>query len=880
MNYELFIDIVTITLNLIGLMICLFRYFEYSHRTLTFAVAFYLGMLLSDYYWGVYTLVMGDAPVISSLLAYLGWNLAFAFLTFTQLSLRKEKGIRYLRPIVFLPVPLHLAQLILYLSFGGILNNIWMCFWTTVSACLALEEILYYRKNKNQGAKFPYANTAILIYIIMEYGSWTASCFDYPSEVVNPYGYCNTVAILCYVLIASGLFTEYRDEVQAQGENHNTRLMKIFKPLYIVVVIVSCCGGALLAMWMRDTLAVTVKETGNTDPYSVIAVMLFVVSAVIVSFTFTIILIVGTEQKTYESEELQSAKYVAEQANTAKSEFLANMSHEIRTPINAVLGMNEIIFRESLQARDDLPDDRDETRSIFEDICNLAGNIDNAGKSLLSIINDILDFSKIEAGKLEIVEGEYRLSSVLNDVCNMISFRAESKGLKYEVRVDPGIPDLLYGDEIRIRQIITNLLTNAVKYTDEGMVTMTVAEKEDKTRPSHVLLEVAVEDTGIGIREEDQDKLFEKFERMDLSKNRTIEGTGLGLAITGSLLKMMHGSVKVESVYGEGSTFTVMIPQRFVNEEPIGDFRERFEQSIRDRKAETESFRAEDARILVVDDTKMNLTVVKGLLKDTKIGIDTASSGGEAIIMAMANPYDLILMDQLMPGMDGTTTMRRIKEEPDGLNAQTPCICLTADAVSGAREKYISQGFDDYLSKPIDSHELEALLAAHLPIDKIHFIDVSGPEAETAPREPEDVLEFEPDQAGTDTSRPAGETFDPKLIDRSVGLKYCSGDEEFYRELLTEYLKESENRRAAIEQYYRDRDWKNYEVSVHSLKSTSRMIGAADLSEEAAAQEKAAREDDTERIDQGYERMLSLYREATEMIKRDFEKQAGAERSA
>lgn len=425
-------------------------------------------------------------------------------------------------------------------------------------------------------------------------------------------------------------------------------------------------------------------------------------------------------QQAVESDRLREKMRAAEMANAAKSEFLANMSHEIRTPINAILGMNEIVLRESLQARDLPAGEQGDTRAVFGDICRYAGDIDSAGNSLLGIINDILDFSKIEAGKIEIFSAPYKLSSVLNDVSNMILFRARSKELDFQVEVDETIPDTLNGDEIRVRQIITNILTNAVKYTERGSVRLIVSAASGERCVGEKLgLVVCVRDTGIGIREEDIAKLFAKFERVDLERNSSVEGTGLGLAITKNLLDLMGGTIEVKSIYGVGSAFTITIPQTVVSVEPVGNFREKFEQSVLAAKAKKDSFRAPDARILIVDDTRMNLTVAAGLLKNTGIGIDTAGGGEEAIKLAQSVPYDLILMDQRMPIMDGTEAMRCIRAQEDGANRTTPMICLTADAVSGARERYLAQGFTDYLTKPIDSAALEKMLVKYLPAEKV-----------------------------------------------------------------------------------------------------------------------------------------------------------------
>ncbi len=418
-------------------------------------------------------------------------------------------------------------------------------------------------------------------------------------------------------------------------------------------------------------------------------------------------------------DELKRQKEIADEANKAKSQFLANMSHEIRTPINAVLGFNEMIAEECRGSLDGGEDA--DPAGAFENIGIYSRNIQSAGNNLLSIINDILDFSKIEAGKLDMVYAPYSLGSLLNDVSNMVFFRAGEKGLDFTVDADPDIPNELLGDKARVRQVLTNLLVNAVKYTDKGSVRLTVRCKADKGREEGRVLRLIMEvkDTGIGMHPEDIDKLFTKFQRLDLAHNSTVEGTGLGLAISSQLMKMMGGTIRVESEYGKGSEFIMELPQKIVSAERLGDFKDRFENNVINVKPGGKSFKAPEARILIVDDTRINLTVAKGLLKHTKIQIDTAGSGSEAIELARAKSYDLILMDQRMPGMEGTEAMKAIKEEKDSLNPETPVICLTADAIIGAKERYMAEGFTDYLAKPINSRELVKTLRKYLPPDKI-----------------------------------------------------------------------------------------------------------------------------------------------------------------
>ncbi|MBR3458065.1 MAG: response regulator, partial [Selenomonadaceae bacterium] len=401
------------------------------------------------------------------------------------------------------------------------------------------------------------------------------------------------------------------------------------------------------------------------------------------------------------AQDLREMAIKAENANVAKSQFLSNMSHEIRTPINAILGMDEMILREC------------KDKAILE----YAENIRMAGNNLLGLVNDILDFSKIEAGKMDIIPVEYALSSMLNDLVNMSQNRAEKKGLRFIMQVPNDIPGLLFGDEIRIKQAITNILTNAVKYTEKGSVLLSI--EYEKLDEESILLKVSVQDTGIGIRKADIQKLFNAFERIEEERNRAIEGTGLGMNITQSLLKLMGSHLEISSVYGEGSTFSFAVVQKVVNWDPMGNFEDAYHQMLKKRTEYKESFMAPSARILVVDDTPMNITVVKGLLKQTRVQIDTAESGYECLNMARKKHYDIIFLDHRMPGIDGIETLERMRSLPGSLNQDTPVISLTANAVSGARSMYIEAGFQDYLTKPIHSAQLESLMMKYLPPEKL-----------------------------------------------------------------------------------------------------------------------------------------------------------------
>ncbi|MCR4691936.1 MAG: response regulator [Lachnospiraceae bacterium] len=864
---ELVLNVYALIVNVLGLMICMFFHMQNPKRDYEYAIMALLCNLLSNYYWGAYSLLMGSDPNVSSFLAYFGWNLCYIPLLLIIWNRRKNEK-RFFSFWSLIPIPINIAQFCLYLQFGGLFNNLWECILCTLVACHSLNALIYYRKNRKNGILVSHEIRVVFYYIVIEYVMWTSSCFDWPNDWLYPYNYACILMGLTFLILPfavvkdCGGFSSIRSKKQSPQISN---LLRILRPLYVFLVLFFCVGGYIMAIWMKNILTKSMIQSEEADPYKIIAVMLFVFSIVLMIFSVSIIMVIRYALKNAEMEELQKAKEDADHSNAAKSDFLANMSHEIRTPINAILGMNEMILRESLKSRDVPPKEENATRKVFSDICNFAGNIESAGSNLLSIINDILDFSKIEAGKLKIIEQNYKLSSVLNDICNTIIYKAREKELYFEVDVDPTLPDELFGDEVRLRQILINLLSNAVKYTKKGSVYFKVSgdHGSQPKEGANITLTVSVKDTGIGIRKEDQEKLFSKFERMDLKNNSTIEGTGLGLAITKSLITMMKGQISVSSVYGKGSEFVVNLPQKIVSLESLGDFKEKFEQNMLHRKAYKESFQAPDAAILVVDDTHMNLIVVKGLLKDTRIRIDTADNGGRAIEMAAFGKYDIILMDQRMPEMTGTEAMSRILEDPYGPNRYTPFICLTADAVSGAKERYISKGFTDYLTKPIDSADLEAMLLKYLPKEKIQTVStVSDPEEETRDAETSEKKSLtKPNDNDKiyDTLSSAG-------IDTATGLGYCQNDDALYLSVLGEYLGSAGEKDEKLELYYADQNWQQYSVIVHSLKSTSKMIGATDLFEMAARLEKASDAADAELLAKEHGPMMDRYRQLVSSI--------------
>lgn len=413
------------------------------------------------------------------------------------------------------------------------------------------------------------------------------------------------------------------------------------------------------------------------------------------------------------NEEAEKAKADAIAAANAKSVFLANMSHEIRTPINAILGMDTMILRECND----------------NEILEYAGNIQSASQTLLSLINDILDFSKIETGKLELVAGDYALSSLINDVYHMLISKAKEKGLALNVESDKNLPAKLYGDEVRIRQIIVNILNNAIKYTQKGSVTLTVEmsdmklsdmpdhsndSKSENITDKNTIITFRIADTGIGIKKENISHLFDSFSRFDEEKNKYLEGTGLGLAITKQLVDLMNGEIVVTSEYGKGSVFTVSIPQKIISDLKIGDISEKYNEPSNKKKKKS-TFTAPDANVLVVDDVKMNINVFKALLKRTEINVDSAMSGSEALDMIKEKKYDIIFLDHMMPDMDGIETYQNMKMLEDNPNKDTTVVMLTANAIMGAKEEYLGIGFSDYLSKPVQAPKLEAMILKYLP---------------------------------------------------------------------------------------------------------------------------------------------------------------------
>jgi signal transduction histidine kinase/HPt (histidine-containing phosphotransfer) domain-containing protein/AmiR/NasT family two-component response regulator len=499
----------------------------------------------------------------------------------------------------------------------------------------------------------------------------------------------------------------------------------------------------------------------------------------------------------YRKKALQS-----DNANRAKSQFLSTMSHEIRTPMNAIIGISELVLREDMGPK----------------IRDYLTRIKQAGVSLLSIINDILDFSKIEAGKLEVQPAPYALSSLLNDAATIISVRLYEKPIKFKINADSSLPGTLYGDEIRIRQVLLNILSNAVKYTKEGRIEFNVSGEARDIE--NITLKFEVSDTGIGIKEEDLENIFGNFVRFDAEKNRDVEGSGLGLAITYSLCRIMGGSVSVSSVYGKGSTFTVLLPQKIIDPEPLSANIAAYEDYNTGQTNSPVQFTAPDARLMIVDDISSNLLVAEGLLAPYKMIVDCCTGGAEAIGLAQKNYYDLIFMDHLMPGMDGIEATAKIRETT--INPSAPIVALTANAVAGMKEMFLKNGFNDYLSKPIEISKLDEIVKTWIPREK----QIKTTDAVTR-------AEFEGD-AGL--SIPG--------LDITMGINMTGGTIEGYRRVLASFCKDAAERLLKLAAVPAEGDLSAFVIHVHALKSAAATIGAPALSGEAAELEAAGKSGD------------------------------------
>ncbi len=527
------------------------------------------------------------------------------------------------------------------------------------------------------------------------------------------------------------------------------------------------------------------------------------------------------------AEQLEKEKERADTANEAKTNFLANMSHEIRTPITAVLGMNELILRESKE----------------QNIRQYAKDVEGAAKSLLSIINDILDITKIEKGKLSVITAEYHFATVMKEVTNMISFKAKVKGLAFDVMIDDAIPQKLMGDDIRLRQILVNLLNNAVKYTNEGTVTLAINKIPCET-DNMVKLLFCVKDTGIGIKEEDLQKLCKPFERIEEKRNRNIEGTGLGMSITKQLLGLLGSELKVLSVYGEGSQFSFELCQEIVDANPIGKLEELNKEET---KQYQHSFEAPDARILMVDDNELNRKVFIGLMRPSQIKIDEAENGKVALEKMKQETYDIIFLDHMMPELDGIETFRIMKEMIDYPSKNAKVVILTANAIVGAKEKYLAEGFDAFLEKPIEPFKLESMIKTLLD-QKLIWKPTEGEEDSN-----NEMIEL-PAVEGLDWQYAKVHFPDEQMLLETV---------KFFVETIEYDAKEVEDLLAHVED---SAGMKAYRTKVHSMKNSAATIGIVPLAGMAKVLEDAARNENPEVVKTMTPIFLECWRSYTDKL--------------
>ena len=528
----------------------------------------------------------------------------------------------------------------------------------------------------------------------------------------------------------------------------------------------------------------------------------------IVGYSALLIDITSTHEYT---KKLISMRKQAEKANQAKSIFLANISHEIRTPLNAVLGMTELILN----------------KNINEEVRDDALSIKSAGNTLLKLIDDILDLSKIESGKLMIHESKYQLMDVLNDVIRMTNVKLKDKPVSLHTNISKDIPLNVYGDETRIRQILLNILYNATKFTNHGEITFTVNSTYEK---NHVNLEFIIKDTGCGIDKEDISKIFKSFERSKNAITNGVEGTGLGLAISKKIIETMGGTISVDSMYGVGSTFTIILPQKLYKKQ------EALETSSTINSENPISFFANAAQVLIVDDNALNLKVVSNLLKQFKINVVQAFSGEECLSILENKRFDIIFLDYMMPVLDGSETLQRIRQLDGCSPEELPVIVLTANAIAGVREQLLSEGFSDYLSKPINLHDLSSMLKKWLPANNLQDITLA---TKTTP-----VIEVNHTE---DT-----------LVLFDIGIQNCANITSYYIEALKIYCAENSSNIKSLTDSLRNNDLKQFEIQIHGIKSAVKTLGAISLSKQAAELEMAAHNNDIETVNNLIEQFLSL----------------------
>ncbi|MCR4989741.1 MAG: response regulator [Lachnospiraceae bacterium] len=530
------------------------------------------------------------------------------------------------------------------------------------------------------------------------------------------------------------------------------------------------------------------------------------------------------------TRKVEEEKEKADEANAAKSQFLSNMSHEIRTPMNAIVGMTDILLRDNLPERDQ----------------EYLNNIRNSGNALIDIINDILDFSKIESGKMEILPTEYEPLTMANDLKMIFLTRIGDKPIRLTYDIDFNLPAKLIGDAVRIRQIIINLVNNAIKFTEVGYVRLKISS--DVVDKDTVCLGISVKDSGLGIKKEDIEKLFDSFTRVDSVKNHKTEGTGLGLTITKQLVELMGGEITVESEYGSGSEFSIMLPQKIADNTPASEYRYQKEEKDEAR------FIAPGARILVAEDNEINVKVIRGLLEPLKLNIDVAENGMAALRKITDEKYDMVLMDQMMPVMDGIEATMKIREYGGDYYEKLPIIALTANAVQGAKEELLNAGMNDYVMKPVDIKVLKSKIKKWLPQSMV--IELSEEEGEKDAPKADTVKNDDPATILENMDEIKKEY---GYLDSGVGITHC-GSEELYEEVLKDFYNLIDNKADKIESLQKEGNIKDYTIEVHALKSVARMVGAEYLSALAFELELAGKEENKALIEEKTPELLERYR--------------------
>ena len=588
---------------------------------------------------------------------------------------------------------------------------------------------------------------------------------------------------------------------------------------------------------------------------------------VVLAITLGILVFIYSYAYRYQQVRLDNAISEANSANEAKSAFLDNMSHEIRTPMNSILGMNEMILREEQRP----------------EITEYALVIQRAGRALLGIINDILDFSKLQDRKMEIAPIRYDLSSLINDIVNIAAEQAKKKSLTFNVNVDKKIPRILDGDEYHIRQVMLNILNNAIKFTERGGITVTIGYEQIDT--NNIMLKCSIADTGIGIKAEEIDNIFQPFEHLESTRKFRSDGSGLGLPIVQQLLQLMGSDLKVESVYRKGSTFSFEVKQAVMKWEPIGDYERAFSVATAHQVKRGRSFQAPNAKVLVVDDADVNLLVFANLLKNTKIKVDTATSGVEMLQLVRMNKYDMIFLDHRMPGMDGIEAFHAMKKITDGINIKTPVIALTANAVLGARQMYIDEGFSDYISKPVDTVRLEQILLEYLPPELIikndgYNSDYENDDSDDDSNATVNISYFDANHENyaneyANKSENQEQESSPYKnihgIDYEAAVTNC-GSEETFVQALEIFYNSLDKKADEIQRFEKEKDIKNYTVLVHALKSAARLVGALDLSANAKYLEECGDKNDIHEIETKTPALLSQYRSYKPILEKVFGK--------